>query len=154
MLIIYNLFGFYFLDYILPWPVWKRVITLASSHLPTYKSVAGTCRLFRRLLRNIPRPRPLIHLNPWVSVYLGLGHSSHTATVRYRQLVDAAGPYSGISLSCSDDVLSGVDIDSTVLTLRQGMFGWYSILDIHTLRNTHHSKCALIAFRSRMYTIH
>lgn len=83
----------------------------------------------------------MIHFNPWVSRYLGLGHGTRTATVAYKQLINAAGPYSGVSFSCKDTVLAGMEVDNTVLTLRAEAFGWYSVLDIHTVANADHCKC-------------
>lgn len=132
-------------DFILPWPVWRLVFSFSRAryHLPTYKSLAGTCRLFRRLLKSISRPKPVLHLNPWVSKYLGIGELNNTSQVSFQQLKDAAGPYSGLALTGNDDIMYGcVPAEKTVLTLRHEAFGCFTLLDIHYVVNSDHCKFA------------
>lgn len=72
-----------------------------------------------------------MHVNSWVSNYLGFGLINESVVVGYRQLVEAAGPFSGLTVHLLEDTLQGVDIDRTVLTLRREAFGQFTLKDIH-----------------------
>lgn len=121
----------------LPVEIWAKIFQYASGKhgVETYFAISMVNKHFHNIIALVPRPlpKPKIYLSDYIINELGIvpmttpRHSQHM--ISYQQLLDIAGPYSGVGLklpSLLED--NNMVVEETVLVIQYGGRGWFELL--------------------------
>lgn len=120
------------LGYWLPSEIWAKIFreAVGFDYIATYKSLCSVSTSTRHLMKSIiDMPRPKVHINEEVASLLNISPLACRVFISYRQLIEASGPYSGLSLRLRE-VTCNAPPDNTIIVTEYRSFGDQSIVDV------------------------
>lgn len=91
-----------------------------------------------------PTPPPLIYFSPHHVTHLGIiPHPKSWHIIGYQQVIDVAGPYSGVALVLKEILPGSTDIKATTLSLKNRGLGWFAVMEVSANDKSSMKSCKL-----------